>query len=59
MPFKDDYYGTLQAIKNHKYNDIFKPGLIDLSARVDFNMIKKISLYNGATVHGPINQNKF
>ena len=57
---KDDYYGSLQAIKNHKYiNPLSKPGLIDLSARVDFNMIKKISLYNGATVHGPINQNKF
>ena len=57
---KKDYYGSFQAIKNHKYADpLSKPGSIDLSARVNFDVIKKVAKYNGANVYGPINQNKF
>ena len=57
---KNDYYGSLQAIKKHKHvNPLSNPGHIDLSARVNFNMIIKTVNELGLSVHGPIKQNEF
>ncbi len=56
----DDYFGSFQAIKKHNFIDpLSEPGFIDLSARVNFDLIKKTAIENGANVYGPITQNKF
>jgi len=57
---KDDYFGSLQAVKKHKHVDpLSNPGFIDLSARVNFNMIIKTAKELGLRVHGPLKQNEF
>ena len=57
---KNDNYGSFQAIKNHKYIDpLIAPGECDLSAKVDFTLIRKIAKDLKANVYGPIKQNKF
>ena len=56
----NDHYGSLQAVKKHKYiNPLDNPGFIDLSARVNFDILKKTALQNNMNVYGPIRQNKF
>ena len=47
-------------MKKHKYiNPLDNPGFIDLSARVNFDILKKTALQNNMNVYGPIRQNKF
>lgn len=51
---------TLQAMKNHHYYSVFKNvGEADLTAHVNFQVLKEITLKNGAKVHGPATQGDF
>lgn len=51
---------TLQAMRSHKYADIFDtPGSADLTAHVDFGNIAKLAREGGVTVHGPVTQGAF
>ena len=57
---KNDYYGSLQAVKKHTHvSPLSNPGLIDLSARVNFNMIIETAEELGLNVYGPSKQNEF
>lgn len=57
---KNDYYGSLQAVKNHTHvNPLSNPGLTDLSARVNFDMIIETAEKLGLNVYGPSKQNEF
>lgn len=51
---------TLQAVANHKYVDVLSnPGAVDLTAHVDFNLLRTVSLGQGSNVLGPIGQGEF
>lgn len=57
---KTDIYGSLQAVKNHKYIDpLNDPGNSDLSSKVNFSIISDVARSLGAYVSGPIKQGKF
>jgi len=54
---KNDIYGSLQAVKNHKYIDpLTDPGNSDLSTKVNFSVISDVAKDIGANVYGPIKQ---
>jgi SAM-dependent MidA family methyltransferase len=51
---------TLQAVAGHAYADPLKaPGLVDLTAHVDFQALAQAAEGMGARVHGPITQAEF
>ena len=51
---------TLQAIKKHKYNDIFRdPGNVDISSHINFWLFDKILKKNNLYVEKIITQNEF
>ncbi|MEZ5902803.1 MAG: SAM-dependent methyltransferase [Alphaproteobacteria bacterium] len=51
---------TLQAVKNHRYCDIFDtPGQADLSAHVNFADLSHKILEKNMTLHGPVSQRDF
>lgn len=52
---------TLRAFKNHQQQDpLLNPGTADLTADVDFSMIKNTAIKNNKTiVFGPIDQRDF
>jgi NADH dehydrogenase [ubiquinone] 1 alpha subcomplex assembly factor 7 len=51
---------TLQAVSGHAYADpLLKPGLVDLTAHVDFHALAQASEGMGARVHGPVTQAAF
>jgi NADH dehydrogenase [ubiquinone] 1 alpha subcomplex assembly factor 7 len=51
---------TLQAVRSHDYADPLQaPGLIDLTAHVDFQAFGQAAEGMGARVHGPITQAVF
>lgn len=51
---------TLDAWSNHKYVSIFKtPGLVDVTADVDFLALRKTAENRGIIVDGPITQVDF
>ena len=53
-----DTYGSLQAVKDHKYIDpLINPGNSDLSSKVNFSILTKVAEELNAKVHGPIKQN--
>jgi NADH dehydrogenase [ubiquinone] 1 alpha subcomplex assembly factor 7 len=53
----DDKFGSLQAVKGHKYIDpLSNPGNSDLSSKVNFSIISNIAKELNANVHGPIKQ---
>jgi NADH dehydrogenase [ubiquinone] 1 alpha subcomplex assembly factor 7 len=53
----NDIYGSLQAIKHHKYIDpLREPGNSDLSSKVNFSILSNIAKELNANVHGPIKQ---
>ena len=55
-----DKFGSFQAIKDHKYiNPLKEPGTSDLSAKVDFTLIKNIAKELQANIYGPLKQNIF
>jgi len=51
---------TLQAVRGHEYANPFdEPGEADLTAHVDFAMIREAAQNEGLTVHGPVTQGAF
>ncbi len=51
---------TLQAMKRHKFVDIFEtPGICDLTAHVDFENIVRIAKEDDVAVYGPVTQSAF
>lgn len=59
-PESTEFGDTLQALKRHKKIGVFDlPGESDLTARVDFETIYKISENLGLKAHGPIAQREF
>ena len=51
---------TLQAVRGHGYANPFEaPGEVDLSAHVDFALLRAASAVAGANVHGPVTQRDF
>ncbi|MAC41746.1 MAG: hypothetical protein CMJ05_08150 [Pelagibacterales bacterium] len=53
-----DTFGSLQAVKDHKYIDpLSNPGNSDLSSKVNFSILAKVAEELNAKVHGPIKQN--
>jgi SAM-dependent MidA family methyltransferase len=51
---------TLQAVRGHEYANPFdEPGEADLTAHVDFAMIREAAENEGLTVHGPVTQGAF
>ena len=51
---------TLQAMRAHDYaSPLFAPGLIDLTAHVDFEALAQAAESMGARTHGPIDQAAF
>lgn len=57
---KNDKFGTLQALKDHKYiNPLTNPGNCDLSSKVNFRLIADIAKELNANITGPIKQKYF
>jgi NADH dehydrogenase [ubiquinone] 1 alpha subcomplex assembly factor 7 len=53
-----DTFGSLQAVKDHKYIDpLCNPGNSDLSSKVNFSILIKVAEELNAKVYGPIKQN--
>ncbi len=57
---KSEAGDTLQAVSRHNYADpLLLPGLVDLTAHVDFQALAEAAESMGATAHGPIEQGEF
>jgi NADH dehydrogenase [ubiquinone] 1 alpha subcomplex assembly factor 7 len=51
---------TLQALSKHNYADpLMSPGLVDLTAHVDFQALAEAAESMGAVAHGPVEQGEF
>jgi SAM-dependent MidA family methyltransferase len=51
---------TLQAVSKHNYADpLGSPGLVDLTAHVDFQALAEAAESMGAVAHGPVEQGEF
>jgi NADH dehydrogenase [ubiquinone] 1 alpha subcomplex assembly factor 7 len=51
---------TLQAVGEHSYaNPLVAPGLVDLTAHVDFQALANAAESMGARAHGPLTQGEF
>jgi SAM-dependent MidA family methyltransferase len=51
---------TLQALSGHQFaNPLLAPGLLDLTAHVDFQALAQAAARGGALVHGPMPQGEF
>jgi NADH dehydrogenase [ubiquinone] 1 alpha subcomplex assembly factor 7 len=51
---------TLQAVHGHRFANPFDaPGMVDLSAHVDFATLGAAAMVAGASVHGPVSQRDF
>lgn len=51
---------TLQAVSDHGYVDVLeRPGEVDLTAHVDFGMLRTVAAGAGVKVMGPIGQGAF
>ncbi len=51
---------TLQAVAKHQYADpLLAPGLVDLTAHVDFQALAEAAESMGARPHGPVDQGEF
>jgi SAM-dependent MidA family methyltransferase len=51
---------TLQAVGGHEFaNPLLAPGLVDLTAHVDFQALSRAAERMGARVHGPLPQGEF
>jgi SAM-dependent MidA family methyltransferase len=57
---ESDVGDTLQAVGEHAYaNPLVAPGLVDLTAHVDFQSLAQAAESIGARIHGPIEQGEF
>lgn len=56
-----NYHFQFQAFKDHKLHDpLLEPGSADLTADVDFNLLKSVAETDNKTIcFGPVNQGKF
>lgn len=51
---------TLQAVADHAYADVLEnSGAADITALVDFGMLHKAAVMQGAAAHGPVTQGDF
>jgi NADH dehydrogenase [ubiquinone] 1 alpha subcomplex assembly factor 7 len=51
---------TLQAVSKHQYTDVLDdPGEVDLTAHVDFSLLKTVASGQGTIVWGPMGQGEF
>lgn len=51
---------TLQAVAKHEYVDVLAdPGEVDLTAHVDFGMLRTVAAGQGANILGPVPQGEF
>jgi NADH dehydrogenase [ubiquinone] 1 alpha subcomplex assembly factor 7 len=51
---------TLQAVGSHRFTDpLASPGLVDLTAHVDFQALGEAAESMGAQIHGPVEQGDF
>jgi SAM-dependent MidA family methyltransferase len=51
---------TVQAVGEHAYaNPLVAPGLVDLTAHVDFQSLAQAAESIGARIHGPVEQGEF
>jgi NADH dehydrogenase [ubiquinone] 1 alpha subcomplex assembly factor 7 len=51
---------TVQAVGEHAYaNPLVEPGLVDLTAHVDFQSLAQAAESIGARIHGPLHQGEF
>jgi len=51
---------TLQAVGKHQYADpLLAPGLVDMTAHVDFQAVAEAAESMGARVFGPVDQGDF
>jgi NADH dehydrogenase [ubiquinone] 1 alpha subcomplex assembly factor 7 len=51
---------TLQAVANHKYSDVLaNPGEADITALVDFNLLRTAAMTRSAVAFGPVPQGEF
>ncbi len=51
---------TLQAVERHEFADpLAAPGIIDLTAHVDFQALARAAESMGARAHGPVEQGEF
>jgi SAM-dependent MidA family methyltransferase len=51
---------TFQAVRNHDFvNPLRSPGLVDLTAHVDFQALAQAAESIGARAHGPLDQGEF
>lgn len=51
---------TLQALANHKFVDVLSnPGEVDITAHVDFGLLRTVASGQGLNVTGPIGQGEF
>ena len=51
---------TVQAVGEHAYADpLGAPGLVDLTAHVDFQSLAEAAESIGARIHGPLHQGRF
>jgi SAM-dependent MidA family methyltransferase len=57
---QSEYGDTLQAVSHHAFADpLRKPGVVDLTAHVDFEALAAAADSIGAKVHGPVSQQEF
>ncbi|MDO8605555.1 MAG: class I SAM-dependent methyltransferase [Phaeospirillum sp.] len=51
---------TLQAVRTHRYHPaLADPGMVDLTAHVDFQALAEAGAKAGATPHGPVSQGRW
>ena len=59
-PIETEVGDTVQAVGEHAYvNPLATPGLVDLTAHVDFQSLAEAAESIGARIHGPLHQGKF
>jgi SAM-dependent MidA family methyltransferase len=57
---KSEVGDTVQAVGEHAYaNPLVAPGLVDLTAHVDFQSLAEAAEGIGAAIHGPLHQGEF
>jgi SAM-dependent MidA family methyltransferase len=58
--FASEIGDTVQAVGEHAYaNPLVAPGLVDLTAHVDFQSLAEAAESIGARIHGPLHQGEF
>lgn len=54
------YGDTLQAVRSHRYHDVLaEPGTADITAHVNFDLLRQTASLANLAVHGPVQQGLF